>query len=828
MSESFINWVHKFDSLSRHIQTLDDLSDSIVLFEICASIDPQWFKQIRSADIGDNWVLKFNNLKKLHRLIVRYYEEIIGYQTSRLEAPNLNAIAKDMDEQELLKLCHLVVTMAVQCENNEHYVGMIMQLDEEDQRSLMFAIESVMQQLGANDGQEDAGNTGHSDEDEEDPVTKLQGDLMRILSEKDEMEKNQIEIKEENDRLIRQYEDLLETNSDLKSRIKELEQTIAQSDKSGKADFILKAEIDSLKRDLDKSEIKRHETEQLLNDQLTLVTELKRKAENFTKVSEEAARLRDQLQEYKHAAEKLTKSEYVIEKYKKKLEESADLRRQVRSLEDQVTQLQTQNQQVEDEYRKRLQIRSFTDSSRDLVTELQTRNSELEEEMEKMSKRIKELEEVNKAITDERDMNADQISELQASLQDLELRGGNAEFEITPGQDLASFMDEDPIQLKNKISNLEKQLGEQKGSNKSDGKREVDFLESIVDEVTEERDKLKEEMGDLKKRYKEKEELYELEMADHQELKLTEEKLKNQLEETERQLSELQAKHTITNQTLEQTKQDLNKSKADLVAVSKEEQSAFEAFKEASNRQLETLKNEKENLETWYNSLEDEKERQSRRIEKLLSEKDELHTECKQSQRQIQLLENHMKELEDHIEDLKKTADSTAKDLKSGAIVPREEHQELKNQLRKSREEVHTLQIAMKKAKEHIKQQELKILDISKKSQQQAQSPQENYQEAIKSLQAQLSNKDEQLVAMKKILHEAHNQHKLEVQSMTSAWWYLQRQIERKSGFGAASSSAFSSPGHHMMTDDKTPNQSTSMSWLSQQRNTLYAQRSRH
>jgi protein HOOK3 len=54
--------------------------------------------------------------------------------------------------------------------------------------------------------------------------------------------------------------------------------------------------------------------------------------EDLTKKAEQSARLKDQLDEYKHAAEKLQKTENVIEKYKKKLEESADLRRQIKVL----------------------------------------------------------------------------------------------------------------------------------------------------------------------------------------------------------------------------------------------------------------------------------------------------------------------------------------------------------------------------------------------------------------------------------------------------------------------------------------------------------------
>lgn len=43
---------------------------------------------------------------------------------------------------------------------------------------------------------------------------------------------------------------------------------------------------------------------------------------------DQASRLKDQLDEYRHAAEKLQKAENVIEKFKKKMEESADLKRQ--------------------------------------------------------------------------------------------------------------------------------------------------------------------------------------------------------------------------------------------------------------------------------------------------------------------------------------------------------------------------------------------------------------------------------------------------------------------------------------------------------------------
>lgn len=46
--------------------------------------------------------------------------------------------------------------------------------------------------------------------------------------------------------------------------------------------------------------------------------------------AEECVRLKDQMDEYRHATERARKAENALEKYKKKLEESADLRRTIK------------------------------------------------------------------------------------------------------------------------------------------------------------------------------------------------------------------------------------------------------------------------------------------------------------------------------------------------------------------------------------------------------------------------------------------------------------------------------------------------------------------
>ncbi|KAF9998491.1 hypothetical protein BGZ80_006775, partial [Entomortierella chlamydospora] len=149
LANAFEQWVNTFDSISRPVRHISDLSDGIILFEVAADIDPKWFKLIRSADMGDNWVHKYNNLKKLHKLVTRYLEEKLGQSLVKLDPPNLNAIAKDGDSIEVLKLCELVIAVAVQCDRNQFYIQKIQTLPHSVQRALMHSLELIIEALNS-------------------------------------------------------------------------------------------------------------------------------------------------------------------------------------------------------------------------------------------------------------------------------------------------------------------------------------------------------------------------------------------------------------------------------------------------------------------------------------------------------------------------------------------------------------------------------------------------------------------------------------------------------------------------------------------------------
>lgn len=67
----------------------------------------------------------------------------MGQDIECIPVVNLNAIAKDADAKDLLRLCQLVVAVAVQSENNNMYIEMIQSLTQKSQHALMVSIEEV-------------------------------------------------------------------------------------------------------------------------------------------------------------------------------------------------------------------------------------------------------------------------------------------------------------------------------------------------------------------------------------------------------------------------------------------------------------------------------------------------------------------------------------------------------------------------------------------------------------------------------------------------------------------------------------------------------------
>ncbi|TFY75638.1 hypothetical protein EWM64_g8376 [Hericium alpestre] len=327
--DAFFSFFATFD-LTRSVTTVADLGDGAALFEILATIDADYFRQPTrpSAQLSDNWVLRFSALKRLYRLMTQYFSDVLHQPTSAVEVPDLQAIAKDHNVGSTLLLCRLTIAIAVQCEKNKDFIEKIQGLSETDQHYLMKAIEQVMAKVKHTVGDRAAGEATMTDS-RDDHYYQIQSERSRVAAEKETLEKVYQALLEEHRVLQTNYDDAVSEKDEALARAKEVHREV-ETRRSDKADVMLRAEIDRLRTELQKSEDNLALSESELDKHTGLVSDLTRRVDELQGKADEAARLKDQLDEYRHAADRLAKTENVMEKYKKKLQEGADLRQHVK------------------------------------------------------------------------------------------------------------------------------------------------------------------------------------------------------------------------------------------------------------------------------------------------------------------------------------------------------------------------------------------------------------------------------------------------------------------------------------------------------------------
>jgi protein HOOK3 len=190
-------------------------------------------------------------------------------------------------------------------------------------------------------------------------------------------------------------------------------------------------------RDRQKSEENLAMAEAELDKQTSLLTELTRKVDELQGKADEAVKLKDQVDEYvfpllselillfvrryRHAADKLQKTENVMEKYKKKLQEGADLRQHVKALEKQNASLVDKNAALEEEYRKVSAFKPLMESYKTQIFDLEAKGSAKSQEMERLAFELDDTRNRLKVVMSERAKDAEALELYQERVRELEL-----------------------------------------------------------------------------------------------------------------------------------------------------------------------------------------------------------------------------------------------------------------------------------------------------------------------------------------------------------------------------------------------------------------------
>jgi protein HOOK3 len=165
------------------------------------------------------------------------------------------------------------------------------------------------------------------------------------------------------------------------------------------------------------------DSEAQTSKQEKLIEELTKRLEEVQAKADEAERLKDQVDEYKHAAERLRKVEAQNEKYRKKLDEGAEARQMLQTLEDQNLDLLEKNSQLEEEYRKVSAFQGLMDTYKAQIADLENKNRVHSKELQETRYKLDESRRRLQAETDEVERGRDSITLLEERIQELEVSG---------------------------------------------------------------------------------------------------------------------------------------------------------------------------------------------------------------------------------------------------------------------------------------------------------------------------------------------------------------------------------------------------------------------
>ncbi|WWC90743.1 uncharacterized protein L201_005680 [Kwoniella dendrophila CBS 6074] len=776
--------------LSRPVTTFKDLSDGKALMEVMAAIDSTHFKNVTNRNTittasssTENWVLRMNTLKRLYRLLLSFPlppPHAANLSLSNLPEPPFSTIAKAPSTSEgskgLAQICRMCLAVGVWAPGNEKVIGKIQGLRENYMAELMKSIEEIMATLPHEEGAEEELYSPFGTSPVKQP-TEFSPPLTGIRQERDKLLQDHDELKTKYEKLVDQMEELSSSLDEVKTEKDDaLERlAVARADSAGPgaglrtSQTAATAELDRLRTDLGKAEESLSHTEADLEKQTNLVTELTRTVEDLKEQAAEAVKLRDQVDEYQHAVERLKKSENVIEKYKKKLEDSAGLRRELRNLEEENNQLVNINSSLEADLKKAGSSKGLVDNYKSQVEALEKKSNEQATQITELNHQLEETRAELDSVSREYERDQSQLEAQEERLKEIELGSSSLKRQgsrisvmgnKTTLDDELGVVDEDgegkvdtKTDLRLKIRALQRELSDLRtGAGVSTGNNAA-TLETLLADANKTRDRYQSDYLEEHRSVLRLQATLERIRTGHggdnsQTTSALRERMNEILDERDTLLKEKNALE-IGREELEK---ELKNAKTDLGLMDQDQKAILATLRESVKEDTNKLEIEILALKEQVHALKEKDHQHLEDIKKLLLEKVDLQSAG---------IENKERELEKEKE---------FGDLKSSLAargLPQEIQQQLFSLISQNSDlsaQVKNLDEKLQKAKMFIKQQDKMFREDH------ANIESGNFAEASKSYQLQITTLKEGLLKARQNTAALENRYKLEQKLMLSAW----------------------------------------------------------
>ncbi|KAG7487704.1 hypothetical protein MATL_G00026210 [Megalops atlanticus] len=399
LCESLIIWLQTFNTPAP-CKTAQDLTTGVAMSQALHQIDPAWFSESwlsRIKDVGDNWRLKMNNLKKVLQMIVDYYNEVLAQQISDFPLPDLVQVAEHSDPVELGRLLQLILGCAVKCERKQEYIQIIMTLEESVQHVVMTAIQELMsKETMAQFGAEPIG-------DIELQLKKAMEDIAELMAQKEELAQRCQELDIQVTVLQEERNSLLAENDVLTDRANQLDSFDDPTTPSGKKHSQLQLQLEQLQEENFRLEAAKDDYRIHCEELEKQLIEVQHRNDELTSLAEESRSLKDELDILRSCSDRAVKLEASVETYRKKLEDLSDLRRQVKILEEKNMTYMHNTVSLEEELRKANAARTQLETYKRQVQELHRKLSEESRRADNLAFEMKKFEEKHETVLKEKE-----------------------------------------------------------------------------------------------------------------------------------------------------------------------------------------------------------------------------------------------------------------------------------------------------------------------------------------------------------------------------------------------------------------------------------------
>ncbi|GAA5943214.1 uncharacterized protein JCM15063_005292 [Sporobolomyces koalae] len=625
---------------SRHVTALPHLMDGIALSQILMEVDEHHFAPLKPAlsnekPMQENWVLRFNHLKRLYKLAIRYFEDVLSCSTTELHTPNLQIVAKKQlpeANDEVCKLVGLVLALAVQSDRRLEQIERIQALDEWVQKELMYSIEQSAQVMSKVEQIHDADREKTLDLDADSEFYQVQSEKSRLVHDKEALQVIHEDLVEQFDALKEQHEEALEHAAASEARAVAAEQKL-EADKKERNEQSYKLELDRMRNELHKLEHQLGESQVVVEKQARSLEDLTKQVDQLTPLAREATTLKDQMDEYKHASDKAQKLQHVLDKYKKKVEDAASLKQRVQTLEEENLDLLDKHSTFEDRIAKVDNLEHLVEKYKARIETLERQESSTIEDHRQLEAQHEQVRAQLEAVEIERTQERERCLVLEERIREFELadksnqkRSTGRDEDGEPEEDEMGTELEDALRgtttkdLKLKIRKLERQLK---------GQGQVEQLEASLHEANKSKERYRQaRLDEAKAKDKLEQRLNEIlrgrsELGDGPQVAVA---LRDRLDEITRQLERAHSQLNETEARFEAQQRELSIAKSDLDLVDQDQLEQLRALRASVSVDRDKLALRLEQARDALGIADEQARDRKFEIEQLLRDKVELQT----------------------------------------------------------------------------------------------------------------------------------------------------------------------------------------------------------